>query len=71
VGEKEAELFVPGQSGVILNQKQIAAAAPGIGAVEARVASEDIARIADAVITRSHSEAVGAVRTSQKWGPPR
>lgn len=27
VGEKEAELFVPGQSGVILNQQQIAAAA--------------------------------------------
>jgi len=26
VGEREAELFVPGQSGVILNQKQIAAA---------------------------------------------
>jgi len=31
VGEREAELFVPSQSGVILNQKQIAAAWNGEG----------------------------------------
>ena len=68
VGEREAELFVPSQSGVILNQKQIAASmGQGHGgATVARLAPEDVRRLGDYIVQAQSMAATSTLAAADR-----